>query len=149
MDRSGETTLFDVMKSDLLIQCGETFNHFRLRVTGSCMEPVLSHGDTVLIADASTRSPQIGDIVFLRHQNGYKLHRLIWGPPFIPRFLAWRTKADRADIWDGKHSYRDIIGTVIAVERNIAHRNISSISIAIRSLVKGFINKMALDFGRG
>ena len=46
---------------------------------------------------------------------GPLLHRLVWGPPLARG--AWRTKADRAAVWDARVAPRDVLGTIIAVER--------------------------------
>jgi hypothetical protein len=91
------------------------FAHVRLRVTGECMSPVLVPGDVVLIAGAATRPPRLRDVVLVWAPEGPLLHRLVWGPPFARG--AWRTKADRAAIWDARVAPGDVLGTIVAVER--------------------------------
>lgn len=119
-----------------LQECLTVFHRVRFRVTGSCMEPKLSHGETVIVADALRRPPRIGDVVLMRQPGGLRLHRLIWGPPLAPRFLSWRTKADGADAWDPKCSHGDILGTVIAIEGKPQGDLRSNSLSALRSLAR-------------
>jgi hypothetical protein len=51
----------------------------RIRVSGGSMRPLLKGGEVVEIAPLGDRSPQCGDILLLRSQQGTPLvHRLIW-----------------------------------------------------------------------
>jgi hypothetical protein len=93
----------------------QTFAHVRLRVSGDCMTPVLMPGDVVLIAGVAARPPRLRDVVLVWAPAGPLLHRLVWGPPLARG--AWRTKADRAAVWDARVAPRDVLGTIIAVER--------------------------------
>jgi hypothetical protein len=93
----------------------QTFAHVRLRVSGECMTPVLVPGDVVLIAGVEARPPRLRDVVLVWAPAGPLLHRLVWGPPLARG--TWRTKADRAAVWDARITPRDVLGTIIAVER--------------------------------
>jgi hypothetical protein len=93
----------------------EAFAYVRLRVTGDCMTPVLVPGDVVLIAGVATRPPRLRDVVLVWAPAGPLLHRLVWGPPLARG--TWRTKADRSALWDARVAPRDVLGTIIAVER--------------------------------
>ena len=98
-----------------LVTCLRSFPYVRFRVTGDCMAPLLPAGTTVTVVPSDRKPPRIGDIVLVRHSGGLRLHRLIWGPPFVRRG-SWRTKGDRARLWDGRAPEDAILGTVIAGE---------------------------------
>jgi hypothetical protein len=91
------------------------FAYVRLRVSGECMTPVLFPGDVVRIAGVAAHPPRLRDVVLVWSPAGPLLHRLVWGPPLARG--AWRTKADRALVWDARVAPRDVLGTIIAVER--------------------------------
>ena len=99
----------------MLVTCLHSFPYVRFRVTGDCMAPVLPAGTTVTVVPSDRKPPRIGDIVLVRHSGGLRLHRLIWGPPLVRRG-SWRTKGDRARLWDGRTPGDAILGTVIAGE---------------------------------
>jgi hypothetical protein len=130
-----------------LRECLAVFHQVRFRVTGACMEPKLSPGETVIVADALRRPPRIGDVVLMRQPAGLRLHRLIWGPPLAPRFLSWRTKADCADAWDPKCSHGDILGIVVAVEGKPQGDLGSSSLIALRSLTRALWTRFRRPIG--
>ena len=98
-----------------LVSCLRSFPYVQFRVTGDCMAPVLPAGTTVTVAPSDRKPPRIGDIVLVRQSGGLRLHRLIWGPPLVRRG-SWRTKGDRARLWDGRVPGDAILGTVIAGE---------------------------------
>jgi hypothetical protein len=98
-----------------LVACLRSFPYVRFRVTGDCMAPVLPAGSTVTVAPSDRKPPRIGDIVLVCQSGGLRLHRLIWGPPLVSRG-SWRTKGDRARLWDGRAPGDAILGTVIAGE---------------------------------
>jgi hypothetical protein len=130
-----------------LRECLAVFHQIRFRVTGGCMAPKLSPGETVIVADTLCRRPRIGDVVLMRQPAGLRLHRLIWGPPLAPRFLSWRTKADCADVWDPKCSHGDILGTVIAIE-GIPQGDLGTDSLsALRSLGRALWTRLRMQIG--
>ena len=79
------------------------------------MAPLLPAGTTVTVVPSDRKPPRVGDIVLVRHSGGLRLHRLIWGPPLVRRG-SWRTKGDRAWLWDGRAPEDAILGTVVAGE---------------------------------
>jgi hypothetical protein len=103
------------MAEATLVTCLLSFPYVRFRVTGDCMTPLLPAGTTVTVVPSDRKPPRIGDIVLVRHSGGLRLHRLIWGPPLVRRG-SWRTKGDRAWLWDGRAPGDAILGTVIAGE---------------------------------
>lgn len=51
----------------------------RIRVSGNSMQPLLKGGETVELVPLAGNIPKLGDILFLRDQQGNPLvHRLIW-----------------------------------------------------------------------
>ncbi len=122
----------------VLADCLEAFPHVRLVVTGECMRPALGPGAAVLVARPALRSPRFGDVVLLRHPEGLRLHRLVWGPPLALR--SWRTKGDRSERWDPGISPGDVLGTVIAVEGKAqAGRHVR---VALRSLARALLARL-------
>ena len=94
----------------------DAFPYVRLRVAGTCMAPALRPGDVVHVAGVAARAPRLRDVVLVWGPAGPLLHRLVWGPPLARG--RWRTKADRAPLWDAAVSPRDVLGTIIAVDRD-------------------------------
>ena len=79
------------------------------------MSPVLPAGTTVTVVPSDQKPSRIGDIVLVRQPDGLRLHRLIWGPP-LACGDTWRTKGDRAWLWDAPVPREAILGTVVAGE---------------------------------
>jgi hypothetical protein len=101
---------------ELLRECLGSFPHVRLTVTGRCMEPALRHGEKVHLVGCARRRPRVGDIVLARQEDGLRLHRLVWGPPFAAAGGRWRTKADRAVLLDPPLGAKDVLASVDVVE---------------------------------
>jgi hypothetical protein len=101
---------------ELLRDCLAEFPHVRLTVTGRCMEPALAHGERVHLVSAARRRPRVGDVVLARQQQGLRLHRLVFGPPFAPAWLRWRTKADRGVLLDPPLAAEDVLASIVSVE---------------------------------
>jgi len=76
------------------------------------MAPVLPAGCVVTVVSTHRRPPRIGDVVLIRHRDGLRVHRLIWGPPLAKRG-SWRTKGDRSWLWDERTPQEAILGTVV------------------------------------
>jgi hypothetical protein len=137
-----------IMEADLdwsvaaLRECLAVSHQIRFRVTGICMEPKLSPGETVIVADTLHHPPRIGDVVLMQQPAGLRLHRLIWGPPLAPRFMSWRTKADGADVWDPKCSPADILGTVIVIEEKPQGSLGTDSLSALRSLARALWTRL-------
>jgi len=123
----------------VLQQCLHIFPHIRLRVTGTCMTPDLQPGDTVGIVSRSRREPKWGDIVLVRHQDGLRLHRLVWRWPFATDRSRWLTKADRRMECDPRVSPANLLGTVVRIE-NDSHT---------RQLGNGWFRKTVLSLMAG
>jgi hypothetical protein len=121
-------TLADAVLRDCLV----AFPNIRLTVTGSCMAPQLRPGDTVLVAATGRQPPRLGDVVLVRHAGGLRLHRLVWN--LLPG-SRWRTKGDRAAVWDPGIRVGDVLGTVIADSHG---RRPTNVTRALRSLLGGF-----------
>jgi hypothetical protein len=101
---------------ELLVDCLASFPHVRLTVTGTCMEPALAHGERVHLVSAARRPPRVGDVVLARQKQGLRLHRLVLGPPFLPGWAPWRTKADRGVLLDPPLAAEDVLATIVSVE---------------------------------
>jgi hypothetical protein len=90
------------------------FPHIRLRVSGACLDPEVTSGDTVHVARPALRPPAFGDIVLRRHPRGLRLHRVVWAP--AAGLGAWRTRGDHSTVWDPALSPEDVLGTVVWIE---------------------------------
>jgi len=84
------------------------------RVAGSCMEPAIPEGATVVLESVERAPPRFGDVVLARFSDGLRLHRLVWAPRQAGR--AWRTQADRAWLFDAGLSPGDLLATVVSVD---------------------------------
>src|SRR6185436_13641838 len=120
------------------------FSHIRFGVTGSCMAPELAAGDTVHLARPDLHRPRFGDIVLRRHPAGLRLHRLVWHPP--ARLGAWRTRGDRALVWDPPLAPADLLATVVWVEGKGRPRPTVA---GCRSLMSGLIARAQMAFRPG
>jgi hypothetical protein len=85
------------------------------------MQPALAGGDRVHLVGRARCQPRFGDVVLVRHPDGLRLHRLVWGPPLAPG-RRWRTKADRAVLLDPALDPADVLATVVAIEDRPAGR---------------------------
>ena len=85
--------------------------------------------------------PRLGDVVLVELPEGLRLHRLIWGPPFV-RSNAWRTKGDQAWLWDACTPPEAILGTVIACESGDPRRG--RVWRTVRSLFGGLLFRLRL-----
>jgi hypothetical protein len=115
------------------------FPHIRFGVTGTCMAPELAAGDTVHLARPGLHKPRFGDMVLRRHPQGLRLHRLVWHPPAL--LGAWRTRADRALIWDPPLAPVDVLATVVWIEGKGRPRPMVA---GCKSLISGFIARAHL-----
>jgi len=89
------------------------FPSLRLRVSGTCMEPAIPEGATVVLESAERARPRFGDVVLARHAAGLRLHRLVWAP--APAGRAWRTQADRGCLFDARLRREDVLATVVEI----------------------------------
>ena len=124
----------------LVSACVAEFGRVTLVVTGDCMAPSLRAGDRVQL---ERRPPKVGDVVLARHARGLSLHRLVWGPPFST--TGWRTKADRARLFDERLDPPAVLATVVAVEGRTPPR---SEWRALRSLAFGIATRIRRFFSR-
>jgi hypothetical protein len=99
------------------------------------MVPSLHPGERITLTG---RRPRFGDIVLARQARGLVLHRLVWGPPFAVRG-AWRTQADRGQIWDGRVAPEQVLATV--VQGGGAWRRLRLAGLALRSLAIGLATR--------
>lgn len=107
---SWDEPAFEAVARDLL----GAFPSVRMRVSGTCMEPALKEGATVVLASVERARPRFGDVVLARHPEGLRLHRLVWAPGRAPG--SWRTQADRALLFDARLRAKDVLATVVKVE---------------------------------
>jgi len=126
------------LRDEILRCCADLHSSFTIMVTGGCMVPDLSPGETVRLSPRSVRPPRFGDIVLVRQPNGLRLHRLVWRPVFVKSGPRWRTMADRAVAWDSRVSSDDLIATVIAVEggcpRRVSPRRLKALRLLAGAL---------------
>jgi hypothetical protein len=100
----------------ILRDCLDTFPEVVLAVTGRCMTPDLGEGERVRLVSTARREPRLGDVVLTGTDGTLRLHRLVWGPPLTRRPGGWRTKADRARLFDPSLAAGEVLATVVAVE---------------------------------
>lgn len=96
--------------ADVLREILDGFAGVQVTVTGDCLEPRLHEGTAVPLVASALRPPRLGDVVLVRHPSGFRLHRLVWGPPLARR--RWRTKGDRSLLWDPAVGPDDVLATV-------------------------------------
>jgi hypothetical protein len=111
----GSSTASPALAEAVLRDSLDAFPYVRLRVSGDCMSPTLRPGDLVHVAGVAARAPRLRDVVLVWGPAGPLLHRLVWGPPLARG--RWRTKADRAPLWDAAVAPGQVLGTIIAVDR--------------------------------
>lgn len=104
------------------------------RVVGTCMEPAIPEGATVVLENVERARPRFGDVVLARFADGIRLHRLVWAPRRASR--AWRTQADRAWLFDARLRREDVLATVVSVEGDAAspRRVWRAVALLFRSL---------------
>jgi hypothetical protein len=125
----------------ILRDCLDAFPEVVFAVTGHCMSPELAEGERVRLVSPARRSPQVGDVVLTRSGEDLRLHRLVWGPPFVRRTAGWRTQADRASLFDPSLAAADVLGTVVAVEgRRYGRRP----TLALLSLARACLARLRL-----
>lgn len=113
--------------------CLSAFPSARLKVTGTCMAPVLREGETVVLTSPRDRRPRFGDVVLARIPHGLRLHRVVWGWPLPGRV---RLQADRGRLWDPSIEPGAVLATVIGVAEDPGRR-VRSAMAALRSLLRG------------
>lgn len=101
---------------DVWSQAGE--HHF-IPITGHSMLPLIQDGDRVLVAHGCT-DVRRGEVIVFWHEDGLVAHRVLHvhdgdaGPIFV-------TKGDNASQFDPPSSSSEIVGRVLAVERDGRH----------------------------
>jgi hypothetical protein len=98
--------------TDLLRDALADHPRAKLQVSGNCMSPELRSGDTVTLVSSAARKPRWGDVVLVTCPEGIRLHRLVWNLP--PLTL---TKADRSRYLDGARTRKDILASVLEINR--------------------------------
>jgi hypothetical protein len=128
-------------REELLRECLASFPWVRLTVTGQCMQPALADGEKVHLVHPTHRRPRFGDVVLARGRDGLLLHRLVWGPPLAFPGTRWRIKADRGRLLDPPIERSDVLGVVVAVERQQGAR-LRRPGKASLSLVRGVLARL-------
>jgi hypothetical protein len=105
------------LTDELLRDALASFPFVQVTVTGSCMEPAVREGAPLRLVAASRRPPRFGDIVLTTRAERWRLHRLVWGPPFTAPGETWRTMADRAVVLDPPLHATDITAIALTRER--------------------------------
>ncbi len=85
----------------------------QLRVVGNSMYPVLQAEDSIWVAPVRPEGLQRGDLIVLRQAGELVTHRVVHREPG-----GWRTKGDNRLGLDPPFNEAEILGCVIAVERN-------------------------------
>ena len=106
----------DTLGEAALRQLIASHSSVRFTVTGRCMEPAIREGEQVRLVGPERRSPRVGDVVLVRLPSGLRLHRLVWGPPFLGADRAWRIRPDRQDLLDPPFAPAALLGSVEAIE---------------------------------
>lgn len=122
-------TEFDALASDLAAR-GIAF---RLRVWGNSMSPTIKNGDVVVVQPVSPDTLRQGDIVIYRRTGGHTAHRLV----------AWKngrrlllTRGDALPHVDPPFTPEQVIGRVVAVERDDQSRSLTTLDQLVRGLTK-------------
>ena len=137
-----ETETLEVpFREELLRECLGSFPWVRLTVNGQCMHPHLTDGEKVHLVHPHHRRPRLGDVVLARGRDGLRLHRLVWGPPLALPGTRWRIKADRGRLLDPPVDRSDVLGVVVAVEREQSARPCRP-GTALVSLVRGVLARL-------
>ena len=84
-----------------------------LRVVGDSMYPVLQSDDSIWVAPVGPEGLRRGDLIVLRQAGGLVTHRVVHREPG-----GWRTKGDNRLGLDPPFSEGEILGCVVAVERD-------------------------------
>jgi hypothetical protein len=122
----------------VLRDCLDAFGRVRFRVTGTCMGPDLPPGRIVTVS--STPAPRLGDVVLVRHAQGLKLHRLVFGPPLALPRRAWRTKGDRLATLDPPLAPDAVLGTVVEPRRR-------RVGVALRACARSLWARVFMGSG--
>lgn len=140
---SWDERAFEAVARDLL----GAFLSVRLRVSGTCMEPAVPEGATVVLASVERARPRFGDVVLARLPQGLRLHRLVWAPWRAGG--SWRTQADRAPLFDARLRANDVLATVVRVEGSAAspQRAWRAAASLLRALLRAL--RLRLGLARG
>jgi signal peptidase I len=127
-----EDTLRDVLRAGYAA---------RFRVHGDSMHPTIRCGEYLHVAPAPAASFGIGDVVLANTVRGLTAHRIIGMGRDAAGNPVLTTCGDNADLIDSPFPVADVLGIVIAAERNgrrVGIRRIRTISDRIvHSWVRG------------
>jgi len=85
----------------------------RLRVSGSSMAPLIEPGDVVLVRHARLADLRRGDLLLIEQEGAFLVHRLVAADAH-----GVRTKGDNASHADSPIAPQDVLGHVVAVEKD-------------------------------
>jgi Peptidase S24-like len=92
---------------------GEATGSLRLTVTTNSMRPLLRAGDRVVVQPIDPYALRPGDVIVVQRGGEWITHRLVAADAH-----GWRTHGDNACYGDEAASAAQIVGRVIAIERN-------------------------------
>jgi hypothetical protein len=112
-----ESALFAALTSELL----RAGNGVRFQARGASMSPAIRDGEIVFIRPAVIPDLRRGDIVLIKGEMGFRLHRLVIADMLRDIFI---TRGDCGQQDDPAVSAEEILGIAIAKEVSVAGRTI-------------------------
>jgi hypothetical protein len=114
MQAREEELVDDAARVGLIVQAVERFGQVRIRALGTSMFPAIRSGDVLHVARAAAETLSPGEIVVVRSASRIFAHRLLRRSPSGAVIV---TRGDAHLHEDPPASYRDVIGRVVAIER--------------------------------
>src|SRR5271163_156186 len=122
-----QSKLFDAFSRELL----KEGNAIRFQARGASMSPAIRDGEMVHVEPAALADLRVGDIVLVKGEMGFRLHRLVVADAGQDVFI---TRGDCASDDDPAVSGEEIIGRAEAKDVRIAHS-------MVRARLKGFTGR--------
>jgi signal peptidase I len=107
-----DATIYQSAARDMWHAAGEP-GPVRLTVTGDSMRPLLRVGDSVVVQPIDPHALQPGDVIVVQRGGDWITHRLVTVDE-----RGWHTHGDNTRFGDDVASTAQIVGRVIAIERN-------------------------------
>jgi peptidase S24-like protein len=93
-------------------------HHARFRAGGWSMHPAIRDGDVITVAPLGGSPVRIGDVVLYRQGQGAIAHRVVRVRALAGRLVEVVARGDAADACDAPIGPEQVLGLVVAVERN-------------------------------